>query len=170
MAPIVVLVGAPGSGKSTVGQAVADQLEVTFRDTDADIERTVGRSISDQFVQDGEAAFRVREEEAVASALVEHDGVLSLGGGAVLSAATRALLMSQQVVWLQVSASEASTRVGLAASRPLLMGNVRSRLVALLAERAPLYTEVASLTVNTDGREPSDVVSDVVQWLNGQTS
>jgi len=167
VAPLLVVVGAPGSGKTTVGLAVADILDVGFRDTDVDIETAVGRSIPDQFVEDGEPVFRQREEEAVATALTEHGGVLSLGGGAVLSARTRALLADQRVLWLRVSAGEASNRVGMGVSRPVLLGNVRSRLVALLSERTPLYEEVATRAVDTDGRGVDDIAAEVVEWLRG---
>ena len=145
---------------------MAERLGVAFRDTDSDIEQTVGRSIADQFVDDGEEVFRAREREAVAEALATHDGVLALGGGAVLSDSTRDLLSEQRVVWLKVSASEAAGRVGLGVSRPVLMGNVRGRLVTMLAERTPLYQEVATFTVDTDGRALDDVVVDVVDQLS----
>lgn len=167
MAPLVVLVGVPGSGKTTVGTALAQSWSVGFRDTDADIEASVGKSIADQFVEDGEPIFRERERDAVATALAEHDGVLSLGGGAVLDAGTRALLGPHRVVWLQASAAEAASRVGMGASRPVLMGNVRSRLVALLAERTPLYDEVSDLVVDTDGCTPAEVADTVSAWLRG---
>ena len=79
MSPVVVLVGVPGSGKTTVGSLLSERLDVAFRDTDRDIERAEGRSIQDIFVDSGEPAFRALEKVAVARALEEHDGVLSLG-------------------------------------------------------------------------------------------
>jgi shikimate kinase len=100
--PVLVLVGPPGAGKSTVGAAVAGRLGVAFRDTDADVEAAAGKAVSDVFVDDGEAAFRALERAAVARALQEHDGVLSLGGGAVLDAGTRELLDGHLVVLLDV--------------------------------------------------------------------
>jgi len=165
MAPCAVLVGAPGSGKSAVGKGLAQALGVAFRDTDVDIEAEFGTSIADQFVIDGEPIFRERERAAVARALAEHSGVLSLGGGAVLAEDTRQLLAEQQVVWLRVSAGEAASRVGMGVSRPLLLGNVRATLVTLLNERAPLYAEVADLTIETDGMTPVQVVEAIVALL-----
>lgn len=165
MAPRAVIVGAPGSGKTSVGEQLAQRWGVGFRDTDRDVEQSDGRAIADQFVDDGEAAFRARERVAVATALIEHDGVLALGGGAVIDEETRALLADQRVLWLRVSASEAASRVGMAVSRPVLMGNVRSRLVQLLAERTPWYEEVADVIVDTDGRSIDDVVDEVVQRM-----
>lgn len=168
MAPVVVLVGAPGSGKTTVGTAIAARLGVAFRDTDADIEAEVGAPISEQFVSDGEAVFRVRERDAVARALAEHDGVLALGGGAVLDASIRALLAPQRVCWLVVGPSAAGARVGLGAGRPLLLGNVRSQLVTLMRERTSLYQEVADIRVDTDDADVDTVVDAVVAALKGQ--
>ena len=168
VAPVVVLVGAPGSGKSTVGRALAERLGVDFRDTDADVEAEAGVPISEQFVTEGERAFRARERTAVARALQEHDGVLALGGGAVLDGATRERLRGQRVCWLAVSATVAGARVGLGAGRPLLLGNVRSKLVTLLRERTPLYEEVADVTVSTDQGSVQEVVDAVVAALAEQ--
>jgi shikimate kinase len=153
----VVLVGAPGAGKSTVGRLLAERLGVGFRDTDADVEAAAGKSIPDVFVQDGEEAFRSYERDAVRAALAGHDGVLSLGGGAVLAPETRELLRGSCVVFLDVDLGAAVSRVGLGQGRPLVGLNPRAQLRALLDQRLPLYREVATHTVNA-----SDVPADVV--------
>lgn len=160
--PLLVLVGAPGAGKSTVGRRVAERLGVPFVDTDLLIEASSAMSVSDIFVTLGEPEFRRREEGAVAEALRTHRGVVALGGGAVLSAATRSLLAPHRVVWLRVSMSEAATRVGMNTARPLLLGNVRTTLSSLLNERTPLYEEVCSAVVDTSDRKLRDVIADVV--------
>jgi shikimate kinase len=165
-APRLVLVGPPASGKTTVGTAVAGMLGLSFRDTDADVEEVAGTSVADLFVQHGEAHFRALEEQAVARALAEHEGVLALGGGAVTSAGTRHLLVALGraggvVVWLDVDLSSAAKRVGLSRDRPILGVNPRAMLRQMLEVRAPLYAEVATATVPTGGREPGDVVADV---------
>jgi shikimate kinase len=164
---LVVLVGPPGAGKSTVGALLAARFGVPFRDTDADVESAQGRSISELFVDEGEAYFRGLERAAVATALREHSGVLAVGGGAVLDDGTRAELRDRLVVFLDVGLTEATRRVGLSAARPLLLGNVRGRLTALLDSRRPLYAEVATLSVATDGKTPAQVVDEVLDGIGG---
>jgi shikimate kinase len=159
--PLVVLVGPPGAGKSTVGRLVAERRGVGFRDTDDDVEQVAGQSISDIFVDQGEAAFRTLERAAVEHALAEHDGVLALGGGSVVDDDTRARLAPHRVVFLDVGLADAAARVGLNRDRPLLLGNPRGQLRSMLAQRRPLYAEVATVTVSTDGRTPADVAADV---------
>ena len=153
----IVMVGAPGSGKSTVGAMLADQLSVAFRDVDAVIVERAGKPIAEIFTDDGEPSFRALEEQITAE-LLELPGVLSLGGGAVLSAATRAALRGHRVVWLRIGLSQSVKRVGLDTARPLLLGNVRGQLLKLLNERAPLYAEVATEVVDTDETTPAQVV------------
>jgi len=163
--PRAVLVGTMGAGKTTVGQLLAERWGVGFRDTDHDVEATAGKAVSDIFVEDGEAAFRALERGAVATALASHDGVLALGGGAVLDESTRALLADHTVVFLEVGLSDAASRVGLGVSRPLLLGNVRARVKQLLDERTPIYQSVASVRIPTDGRTPDEVADAVIAAL-----
>ena len=165
MSPAVVLVGPPGSGKSTVGAELAARLGVGYRDTDADVVACAGKPIADIFVDDGEAHFRELEAEAVRAALAEHRGVLSLGGGAVMRAETRALLAGQSVVFLEVGVADAVRRVGLDAPRPLLIGSPRARWRELMEQRRPLYTEVARAVVATDGLTPDQVADAVLNVL-----
>jgi shikimate kinase len=158
----IVLVGAPGSGKSTVGALLAERLSMEFVDVDAVIEERTGKSVAEIFADDGEPAFRKLEEETTAE-LLRRPGVLALGGGAVLSAATRKALQDHQVVWLRVGVPAALRRVGLDTARPLLLGNVRGRLIKLLGERTPLYEEVAVARVDTDDSRPEEVVDAIVR-------
>lgn len=172
--PLLVLVGPPASGKTTVGTAVASALGVAFRDTDRDVETETGSSVADLFVEHGEAHFRDLERRAVARALAEHEGVLALGGGAVTAPETRALLVAHArrggaVVWLDVDLHSAARRVGLSRDRPLLAVNPRAMLRTMLEQRAPLYREVATHTVVTSARSTDDVVADVLAAVRGAT-
>jgi shikimate kinase len=163
--PVVVLVGPMGVGKSTVGQLLAERLGVGYRDTDDDIVAEQGRAIADIFVDEGEPAFRAVEKRAVHRALSEHEGVLALGGGAVLDADTRALLAGQRVVYLSMDVEEAARRTGLNAARPLLAINPRKQWRELMEARRHLYEEVARAVVATDARTPGEVAQAVLDAL-----
>ncbi|MFH8978900.1 shikimate kinase [Streptomyces sp. NPDC017890] len=161
-APLIVLVGPMGVGKSTVGQLLAERLGVGYRDTDEDIVSAQGRAIAEIFVDEGESAFRALEKESVRTALAGHDGVLALGGGAVLDADTRGLLAGQRVVYLSMDVEEAVRRTGLNAARPLLAINPRKQWRELMEARRSLYEEVATVVVATDGRTPEEVTRAVL--------
>ncbi|WP_031507738.1 shikimate kinase [Streptomyces megasporus] len=163
--PAVVLVGPPGAGKTTVGTVLARRLGVTLRDTDADVEAAAGRPIAEIFIEDGEPHFRELEREAVRAALAEHAGVVSLGGGAILDAGTRARLAGLPVVFLDVALADAVRRVGLDAPRPLLAVNPRKQWRTLMEQRRPLYVEVARAVVDTAGRDPEQVAQAVLDAL-----
>jgi shikimate kinase len=163
--PVVVLVGVMGAGKSTVGQLLAERLGKPLRDTDEDIVATVGKPISDIFVDEGEDHFRALERAAVKTALETHDGVLALGGGAILAPETRELLKGHRVVYLEVGLADAVSRVGLGVGRPLLAINPRATLKHLIDQRRPLYAEVATVTVATDGRTPDDLAEEILKQL-----
>ena len=165
MAPRAIIIGAPGAGKTSVGRRVAERLGVEFRDSDAAIEKRAGKPVSDIFLSDGETEFRRLEREVIAESLKDADGVLSVGGGAVLDPDTREAFSHHTVVWLEVDLGNAPKRVGMNSARPLLMGNVRGTMTTMLNERTPLYEEVATVTVDTSGRPLKDVVNDVVAEL-----
>ncbi|MEU6850711.1 shikimate kinase [Actinacidiphila alni] len=163
--PAIVLVGPPGAGKTTVGRALAARLGTTYRDTDADIETGAGKPIPEIFIDEGEPHFRELERAAVRAAVAGHDGVLSLGGGAVMDDGTRALLAGLPVVFLDVGLHQAVRRVGLDAPRPLLAVNPRQQWRELMEARRPLYTEIARAVVSTDDRTPEDVAEAVLDAL-----
>ncbi|GAA2269184.1 shikimate kinase [Streptomyces amakusaensis] len=164
-APVIVLVGPMGAGKSTVGELLAQRLGVPYRDTDADIVAAQGREIADLFVDEGEARFRELERAAVREAVAGHTGVLALGGGAILDDSTRALLTGLPVAYLSLDVEEAVRRTGLNQARPLLSVNPRRQWRELMDARRHLYTEVARVTVATDARTPEEVAQAVLDAL-----
>lgn len=171
MAPVLVLIGSPGAGKTSVGRRVAQRLELPFADSDHLIEESAGASVSDIFLNQGEDAFRAIEADIVGSALAEFDGVLALGGGAVMQAETQERLAGHRagghrIVWLRVSVADAARRVGLNTARPLLLGNVRGTLSTLLDQRTPVYDSVSTDVVDTSGRSVRQVVNDVVRLVS----
>ncbi len=166
MAPKAVLVGMPGSGKSTIGRRLAKALNVPLLDTDAKIVENTGRSIADIFV-DGEPEFRRIEADVVRAALAEHDGIVSLGGGAITSAEVREALAGHTVIYLEISAAEGVRRATGGAVRPLLAGgDAGEKFRTLMAARVPLYRQVATMRVNTNRRNPGAVVRHIVHRLD----
>lgn len=164
-APLIVLVGPMGVGKSTVGELLAERLGTTYRDTDADVVATAGKPIAEIFYDEGEERFRELERQAVAAAVAAHAGVLSLGGGAVLDDTTRTLLAGHAVVYLSMDVDEAVKRVGLNTARPLLAVNPRRQWRELMEARRHLYTEVARAVVATDERTPEEVAQAVLDAM-----
>lgn len=168
--PVVVLVGPPASGKSTVMRHLARRLGVEGRDTDTDVEEAAGLAIATIFAEQGEPAFRALERDAVAAALAGHGGVLSLGGGAVLHPDTQELLAAYAaaggvVVFLDVSRPHAARRLRGDTSRPLLAGDAMTRWDELMTARRPVYEAVATLRVTTDMHGPRRVVDEIARHI-----
>ncbi len=167
MTPKAVLIGLPGSGKSTIGRRLAKALGCALIDTDAAIEERTGRRIADIFAVDGEAGFRRIEEQVIREALQSHDGILSLGGGAVTSPGVRDALAAQTLVYLEISAAEGIRRTSGNNLRPLLAGPDReSKYRGLVTDRVPLYRRVATIRINTNRRNPGAVVRYIVGRLD----
>jgi shikimate kinase len=166
MAPKAVLMGMPGSGKSTIGRRLARTLGLTLLDTDNLIVETTGRTIEDIFVNDGEKEFRRIEEEVVRAALAEHDVIVSLGGGAITSPGVREALAGHTVIFLEISAAEGIRRTTGGTVRPLLAGPDPARKYRdLMSQRVPLYRRVATMRINTNRRNPGAVVRHIAHRL-----
>jgi shikimate kinase len=164
---IAVLIGPPGSGKSSIGRALAKLLQQDFVDTDALIEEQEGKSIREIFQQSGEEKFREIESAVVTHQLVHAEGIIALGGGAVLSTATQASLKNSiaDVVFLNVSASNAVPRVSANSSRPLLSENPSEQWSALMKERLPIYIDLADITIDTDNKKAQEVAIEIAAFL-----
>jgi shikimate kinase len=166
----LVLVGPPGSGKTTVGLLVAQRLGEPFTDVDDVVEQRAGKPISDIFVDEGEPAFRALERAVCARLLRTEPGVVSLGGGSVLDQRTEADLDGLTVAFLDVAIADAAKRIGFAQSRPLLAVNPRAQWTQLMNQRRPTYQRVATFTVDTAGRDSAQVADDVLAALNAVES
>ena len=159
---MIVLVGFMGAGKTTIGQLLAERLGLPFTDSDQVIEQRAGRPVAQIFAEDGEPAFRALEHQVIADLLDGPPLVLALGGGATEHPGTRDRLARAQVVYLQVGYEQAMQRVGGDQGRPLL---ARPDLAATYQRRLPLYAELATLTVSTDGRHPEAISQDILTRL-----
>jgi shikimate kinase len=163
----IVLIGAPGSGKSTVGRALAAHLSWPFVDTDTLIELKESKTISDIFVVNGEEYFRRIEFEALAEVLEEDSIVISLGGGAPISEKAQVLLEASGslVVFLDVSLATAAPRVGFNRDRPLLLGNPRAQWQALSEQRRPIYEKLAKHSIKVDDMDVEEIVAIAESFL-----
>lgn len=164
--PPIILIGPPGAGKTSVGKALAKKLALNFTDSDRVIEERSGKSISEIFLTEGEPAFRQREREAVIELLEKGDGVIALGGGSVMDLEVSKRLMPMlNVVFLDVSISNAAPRVGFNRDRPLLLGNPRQQWIALMEKRRSTYESLSKARVSTDNKKPSQVVEVILKEL-----
>lgn len=163
----IVLIGVPGAGKTTVGALLAQRLNLDFVDSDEQIEKQTGKTISDIFVQDGEITFREIEKEAISEALSGDRIVLSVGGGALMNEETRSRIKNHTVIWLKTGLTQAVDRIGMNRNRPLLLGNVRGQLADLMVAREPYYIECAKFAVDTNSLNPMQVVDEILIQMDG---
>lgn len=164
MTPSVVLIGPPGAGKTSIGRALAKSMEVEFADTDTLIELDQGKSVSQIFVDDGEPYFREVEERVCRTALMESSGVLSLGGGAVLtpSVADAVRDSGSEVIFLDVSLAVAAPRIGFNRDRPLLLNNPRQQWQRLMDARRPVYESLATTKIEVENRSVNQIVKEIL--------
>ena len=164
--PPIILIGPPGAGKTSVGKALAKKLSLNFHDSDKVVEEKSGKSIPEIFISDGEPAFRELERTAVIDLIENQDGVIALGGGSVMDLeVSKRLLPMANVVFLDVSISNAAPRVGFNRDRPLLLGNPRQQWIALMEKRRSTYEALAKARVSTDNKKPVEVVEEIVKEL-----
>ena len=163
MSPRFVLIGPMGAGKSTVGEQLAQELHLDFADTDHLIEADQGKSVSEIFIEDGEAHFRLVEESVVIDALRDQSGVVSLGGGAIMNEEVQKALrfINGKKIFLDISISAVSSRVGFDTARPLLMVNPRQKWSELMKLRRPTYEALADLTIEVSNLSVEEVVSKI---------
>lgn len=162
----IVLVGMPGSGKSTVGPLLADRLQLPFFDSDVEVERRAGMTIAQLFDAGGEAAFRAEERRVMIELASGPPAVVAAGGGAILDLRTRALLIERcTVVWLKADMETLARRLGTCPNRPLLRGGDPLQLLRrMLEEREPLYAE-APIHVPSAREPPRETAARVERLL-----
>ena len=168
MSPRIVLIGPMGAGKSTVGSQLAQQLNLDFADTDQLIESDQGKSVSEIFIEDGEAHFRLVEESIVIDALRDQMGVLSLGGGSVMNEEVQNVLSNFEgkKVFLDISLSAVASRVGFDTARPLLMVNPRQKWSELMSNRRATYESLADVKIDVSDMSVDQVVSKIILEVN----
>lgn len=164
MTPRIILIGPPGAGKTSIGRALARALHLAFADTDTLIEADQGKSISQIFIEDGEPLFRQIEERICLDALSEEDGVLSLGGGAVLTESVHDSIQKcrADVIFLDVSLKVAAPRIGFNRDRPLLLNNPRAQWQNLMEARRPIYESLATLIFDVEDRTVNQIVRELL--------
>jgi shikimate kinase len=163
----IVLIGPPGAGKSSIGKALAKELNLNFIDSDSEIEKISHKKISEIFIEDGEPAFRLLEVDVVRKVLADFDGVVSLGGGAPINPEIQEVLQDANypVVFIDVSIAQAATRIGFNKDRPLLLVNPRQQWISLMNDRRPIYEKLASQTISSDNQKPHEVAKQISDKL-----
>ena len=167
MPPRVILIGPMGSGKTTIGQLVAERLDIPFRDTDQVIEENSGRTVSDIFLEDGEEAFRVLEKAVLREELLSDGTVLALGGCAPISIDAQSALraIASPVIYLDISLATVAPRIGFNRDRPLLLHNPRGQWQTLMEARRPIYESIADTVIDVNTKTEIDIVDEILEVI-----
>ncbi len=167
MPPRVILIGPMGSGKTTIGQLIAQRLDIPFRDTDQVIEESSGRTVSDIFLEDGEDAFRLLEKSVLRDELLSDGTVLALGGGAPISIDAQSALraIASPVIYLDISLATVAPRIGFNRDRPLLLHNPRGQWQTLMEARRPIYESIADTVIEVNTKTEIDIVDEILEVI-----
>jgi shikimate kinase len=165
MAPRVILIGPMGSGKTTIGQLVANNLGISFRDTDHVIEEKSGKSVSDIFLEEGEDEFRILEKKVLREELLSDDTVLALGGGAPISVDAQSALraIASPVIYLDISLATVAPRIGFNRDRPLLLNNPRGQWQTLMEARRPIYESIADTVIDVNDKSEFEIAALILE-------
>ena len=167
MAPRAIFIGPMGSGKSTIGKAVASALELPFRDTDSIIEELEQLPVSQIFIDKGEEYFRAIEKKVLRDELLSDGSILALGGGAPISVDAQSALKvsSAPVIYLDISLANVAPRIGFNRDRPLLLHNPRGQWQTLMEVRRPIYESIANIIIDVNGKTQKKIVEEALGAL-----
>ena len=167
MAPRAIFIGPMGSGKSTIGKAVANALDLPFRDTDSIIEELEHLPVSQIFIDKGEEYFRAIEKKVLRDELLSDGSILALGGGAPISMDAQSALKvsSAPVIYLDISLANVAPRIGFNRDRPLLLHNPRGQWQTLMEVRRPIYESIANVVIDVNGKTQKKIVEEVLGAL-----
>jgi shikimate kinase len=156
-----------GSGKSTIGKAVANALDLPFRDTDSIIEELEHLPVSQIFIDKGEEYFRAIEKKVLRDELLSDGSILALGGGAPISMDAQSALKvsSAPVIYLDISLANVAPRIGFNRDRPLLLHNPRGQWQTLMEVRRPIYESIANVVIDVNGKTQKKIVEEVLGAL-----
>ena len=165
MPPRLILIGPMGSGKTTIGQLLATNLNLTFRDTDQVIEFESGKTVSEIFLDQGEDKFRALEKAVLRKELLTDGTILALGGGAPISIDAQSALraIASPVIYFDISLASVAPRIGFNRDRPLLLHNPRGQWETLMQERRPIYESIADIVIDVNGKSEQAIVAEILE-------
>ena len=165
MPPRLILIGPMGSGKTTIGQLLATNLNLTFRDTDQVIESETGKTVSEIFLDQGEDKFRALEKAVLRKELLTDETILALGGGAPISIDAQSALraIASPVIYFDISLASVAPRIGFNRDRPLLLHNPRGQWETLMQERRPIYESIADIVIDVNAKSEQAIIKEILE-------